>query len=296
MNKNLQAHGKVFLATILIGSSFIVSKNVSDAISPLSVTLLRFIIATIFLTPFIIFNKEHRSKIKPTFSRAMIVSLFYSLFFIFFFTSLKYTTAVNTGTLYTLVPLMTALISIVVFKQKLTLKQFYIYFIGIISSLIVISEGSFESFLNMKSNWGDIIFLLAALSMSLYAVSMKFLSKEGDSSFVFVFLTMLGGVIYLSIGTFIIHEPLNWRILNRETLINIIYLSTATTLLTSYLNQSATVTLGPKKTMAYVYLNPAIVALIQFIFYKDKVNIWTIVGIMVSSIATIIILKRENKF
>ena len=119
MSKELNSHLIVLLATFLVGASFIVSQKLSGIIDPISITLLRFVIASLVLVPIIFFNQNYRKKLIPTFNRAMIISFFYSLFFIGLFKSLEYTTALNTGTIFTLVPFITAIFAIFIFKQKI---------------------------------------------------------------------------------------------------------------------------------------------------------------------------------
>ena len=53
------------------------------------------------------------------------------------FKALEYTTVLNTGSIYTLVPLMTAILCIFSLK-KIPLAQLIVYIIGIISTLIVV--------------------------------------------------------------------------------------------------------------------------------------------------------------
>ena len=55
------------------------------------------------------------------------------------FKALEYTTVLNTGSIYTLVPLMTAILCIFFsLKEKIPLAQLIVYIIGIISTLIVV--------------------------------------------------------------------------------------------------------------------------------------------------------------
>ncbi|WP_267884000.1 EamA family transporter [Halarcobacter anaerophilus] len=80
MSKDLNAHLLIIIATLLVGGSFIVSQNLSGIIDPISITLLRFVIASLVLSPLVLFKKEFRIKIIPTFKRAMIISFFIRYF------------------------------------------------------------------------------------------------------------------------------------------------------------------------------------------------------------------------
>lgn len=293
MSKDLNAHFYVLIATFLVGGSFIVSQKLSGIIDPISITLLRFVIASIFLAPLIFLKKEYRRKITTTFKRAMIISFFYSLFFIGLFTSLEYTTVLNTGTIFTLVPLLTGLLSIFVFKQFIPARQYLIYFIGIIGTCIVVFKGSIELFIEMTLNKGDIIFIFAIVCMALYSICAKYFYKEEDKLIVLVFLTLVGGSIWMSITLFLLNVPLQWNKIEHDMFLYMIYLSIAATLVTSYLYQSATITLGPKRVMSYIYLNPASIALLLFLIEGKFINIWIFIGILISSLATITLLKNE---
>lgn len=293
MTKDLNAHFLILLATFLVGGSFIVSQELSGIIDPISITLLRFVIASLVLAPLVFFKKEFREKIVSTFKRAMIISFFYSVFFIGLFTSLEYTTALNTGTIFTLVPLLTALISIFVFKQKIPFKQYLVYSLGIVGTCIVVFKGNMELFLSLSLNKGDILFLFSISSMALYSICAKYFYKEDDKLVVLVFMTLLGGTIWMSFALLFLNIPLQWEKINSNQFLYMAYLSIGATLITSYLYQKGTVILGPKKVMAYVYLNPAAIALLLLLFNSKVINIWMSLGIIISSFATIVLLKKE---
>ncbi|MCT7540206.1 DMT family transporter [Aliarcobacter cryaerophilus] len=214
MSKELNSHLIIILATFLVGGSFVVSQKLSGIIDPISITLLRFVIASLALLPIIFYNQNYRKKLIPTFSRAMIISFFYSLFFIGLFKALEYTTALNTGTIFTLVPFITAVFSIFIFKQKISLMSYLVYFIGIIGTSMVVFRGNLELFLSLSLNNGDIIFLLAIFSMALYSICMKYFHKDDDELIVLVFMTLFGGVIWMSLALIIFDIPLNWLLGN----------------------------------------------------------------------------------
>ncbi|MCT7532610.1 DMT family transporter [Aliarcobacter cryaerophilus] len=292
MSKELNSHLIIILATFLVGGSFVVSQKLSGIIDPISITLLRFVIASLVLVPIIFFNQNYRKKLIPTFNRAMIISFFYSLFFIGLFKALEYTTALNTGTIFTLVPFITAVFSIFVFNQKISLISYLVYFIGIIGTSMVVFRGNLELFISLSLNNGDIIFLLAIFSMALYSICMKYFHKEDDELIVLVFMTLFGGVIWMSLSLIIFDIPLNWTKIGTEEFLYIIYLSILATLVTSYLYQRGTIFLGPKKVMAYVYLNPATIIIISYFTIHEEINTFVFIGILISSFATFILLYR----
>ena len=293
MTKELKAHLYVLLATFLVGASFIISEKLSGIIDPISITLYRFVIASVCLVPLIFFKQKYRVKLKSTFKRAMIISFFYSVFFIGMFNALEYTSAINIGTIFTLTPLLTGILSIFIFKQYISKKQYLIYIIGILGTCIVVFKGDLSLFLSMSLNKGDIIFLFSIISMALYLISTKLFYKEDDELLVVVFLTLIGGIIWMGLVLLSLDIPLGWEKIQGELFIYMLYLSIAATLVTVYLFQRTTIVLGPNKVMAYSYLNPATVAILLFIFEAKIISFEIIIGILISSIATFILLKKR---
>ena len=293
MTKELKAHLYVLLATFLVGGSFIISEKLSGIIDPISITLYRFVIASVCLAPLIFLKQKYRVKLKSTFKRAMIISFFYSVFFIGMFNALEYTSAINIGTIFTLTPLLTGILSIFIFKQYISKKQYLIYIIGILGTCIVVFKGDLSLFLSMSLNKGDIIFLFSIIAMALYLISAKLFYKEDDELLVVVFLTLIGGIIWMGLVLLSLDIPLGWKKIQGELFIYMLYLSIAATLVTVYLFQRTTIVLGPNKVMAYSYLNPATVAILLFIFEAKIISFEIIIGILISSIATFILLKKR---
>lgn len=293
MQQSTKAHIYVVIATIFIAGSFLASYKLSSTIDAISLTLYRFVLALIFLSPLIIFNKKRVKAVPRVLPKAMVISLFYSLYFIGMFKALEYTTVLNTGSIYTLVPLMTAILCIFFFKEKIPLAQLIVYIIGIISTLIVVFKANLELLLKFSLNQGDIIFLIASLSMALYSIFLKVLYKKDDDIIVLVFSTLMAGIIWMSFTMWILNIPYEWEKVQGNLLFSMLYLVVATTILTLFLYQKATLILGPKKVMAYIYMSPSLVALIMFVFEKQTISLGVLIGIILSTFATIIILRQK---
>lgn len=295
MTEKQKAHILVLIATVLIALSFIVSGKLSGLINPISLTLFRFVLAFIILLPFILVIKKYRVKIKKSFIKGLKISLFYSLYFILLFKALEYTTALNTATLFTLVPLLTAILAGFIFKDKLNILKVSIYLLGMIGTLIVIFDGNIEAFTKLTFNYGDIIFLFAIVSMAFYSISAKYLYEEDDEVLVLTLMTLFGGIIWMGFVLVAFDIPLQWDKIEGIYFNYMIYLSIGATLFTVFLYQKATVILGPNAVMSYVYLNPAIVAIIMYIFENETINQNVLLGILLSIFATIILLKENAK-
>lgn len=293
LKPSLQAHLMVFVATVLVAGSFIAAQHLSRLVNPFSLTLLRFICAAVFLLPLILLKARWRAAILGIMPRAMVISFFYSAFFIGLFESLRYTTTLNTGTLYTLVPSFTALMCLFLFKDKIPHKKTAAYALGALGTCWVIFKGDINALLHFQLNYGDAIFLTGALCMCGYTVTLKYLYR-GDDLIPLVFCNLLGGIFWMSLALLLSGLPLEWHKIEGEALWHMSYLIVGATLTTMYLFQHATIALGPQKIMAYSYLNPAVLALLLWLVNGQEIDPIIIPGILLTALATFVLQGRDT--
>ena len=97
----------------------------------------------------------------------------------------------------------------------------------------------------------------------------------------------------MGLSLIVLGVDLEWYKIEGDLLYYMLYLVIGATLITVFLYQQAAINLGPKKVMAYVYLNPAVVAFLVFIFDGVSISNGTFIGIIISAIATWILLSKE---
>ena len=129
--------------------------------------------------------------------------------------------------------------------------------------------------------------------MALYPVFIKLLYSKKDKLLVLVFATLIGGIIWMSLTMQILNIPYAWNKLDLNHIYLLLYLVIGTTIITLFLYQKATLVLGAKKVMAYIYLSPAMVAIIMFLVEGDTISFGVFIGILLSTFATIIILRQK---
>jgi len=291
--KILRYHFLTLLVTILVAGSFLSSAKLSGVINPFSLTLLRFVIAAGLLLPLILCNKKYRLGITKALPRSLLMSLFYSIFFICMFEALKSTTPLNTGTLYTLVPFITAIFSLFIFKEKIAKKMFVVYLLGITGTCWVIFDGDIHAFLVFSFNRGDALFMGGCLSMVCFSVSMKLLYRGGDM-LVVVFCTLLGGAFWMLLALVLFNKPLQWHLLDSSLLVHMAYLAIFSTLASTFIIQKTTIVLGPTKVMAYIYLSPLCIAILMWMFEGKTIPNIVLPGMILSILATALLQLQSN--
>lgn len=226
--------------------------------------------------------------------RSLIISMFYSGYFICLFESLNFTSALNTGTLFTLVPFLTALFSVFVLKSSISFKQLVVYLLAAAGTVWVIFNGDIDALLSFSLNKGDLLFMVGVFGMCGYSIAMKLLYRN-DDMIILVFCTLLGGALWMAFTLLFLNIPLQWDLLKGDAILYICYLALIATLGTSFLHQKTTVILGPSRVMAYIYLNPVCVVLLGFATNGESILLRVVPGIILSTAATIVLQLMQSK-
>ena len=291
--RNLTTHFLVLLATILVAGSFLASEKLVNSTNPFSLTLLRFLGAALTLSPFALYTESRRRSVFTIMPRALVISFFYSAFFIGLFWSLETTTPLNAGTLFTLVPIITLALSALILREKVLPKQLSIYLVGALGTIWVIFDGDPKKIFLLSLGQGELIFIVAVFFMCCYSIAMKLLYKNDDMT-VLVFCILVGGSIWMALFIFFTRSPLNWHVIQGDLFLYMLYLVVGATLVTVYLYQKTTIILGPSRVNAYIYLNPALIAMLLFIFENKSIEPKIMPGILLSAFSTILLQKLNT--
>lgn len=294
-NKQLiQGHSAIFLATLLIAGAVVACKQVANTMHPLTLTLLRFILAAISMAPIILTKATRRQQIRRAAPRSLAISFFYSMYFVLMFAALRDTSILHVGSISTLAPLLTALISLVVFRTAIGVKKLGVYLLAMLGTLVVVFDGSLQALLNFSLNSGDIIFLVATLLISIYYIVLKGL-HGGVEPIVLAFCTVLGGILWISVTMLVTNVPFDFSGLTTwSDYVSLLYLSIVTTSGTAYLMQKGSTMISATSTSAYQYLSPVLVAVLGVIIlgvYPSAIG-W--VGAAISVGATALLLKIDH--
>ncbi|MGK0289507.1 MAG: drug/metabolite transporter (DMT)-like permease, partial [bacterium] len=171
-------YGWMLIATILIATSFPVGFAITQSLNSIVLIFIRFLFASILFVPILIWKSQLFLPSWKDLSRYSILSFVVVGFFWCMFESLKYTTAINTGVIYTVVPGIAGIYEWFLLKNKFTLKRFIALILGVIGSACVIVQGNFSQIFQMQWNRGDLIFLVGCLFMGIYTPLVKFLHRK----------------------------------------------------------------------------------------------------------------------
>ncbi len=289
-------HVLMLISSALVSTSFTVGKAITNGLDPAILTLVRFFLAALIFLPLI--WKRYTLAI-PSFKvicRYSIISGALVLFFWLMFLSLRYTSALNTGVIFTLVPGISGIYSALLLKERLGVYRLSALILAMTGAIIVIFHGDITRILTMKFNYGDLLFFCGCLSMALYTPLIK-LFHRGEPMAVVTFWILVTGCIWLLLFSIPALSETSWREINPEVWLGIIYLAIFCTIITFFLTQVATMYIGPTRVMAYSYLYPPLVILLNWFSGQPLPPAFTLFGAVIIIPALIILqigAKQEN--
>ncbi len=284
----------MLMTATLVATSFTVGKAVAHAMDPAVLTLLRFGLATLFFLPYI---RKKFGLALPSASalfRYSIISFTLAGFFILMFFSLRYTTALNTGVLFTLVPGISSLYAMVLLKERLGRTRLIALFLAIPGAVWVLFHGEWARMMALELGRGDLIFLGACLLIGFYNPLVRLLYRDEPMAVMtFWVLTTGCGWLFLAALPHIGQVP--WDAVSWSTWAWIFYLAVFCTIVSFFLSQWATLRLGPTRVMAYSYLYPPLILLIDWATGQGLPPLRVLPGVLLIALTMLVVQWEQKK-
>lgn len=289
--KEISGHLLAFVTIFIWGTTFISTKLLLKAISPIEILFLRFTIAFIVLLAVY----PHRLKVKEKkqelyFAAAGLcgVTLYYLLENI----ALTYTFASNVGVIISIAPFFTAIFAHLFLEGEKLRLQFFIGFAVAISGIFLIS---FTGSSNLKLNpWGDILAVSAAVVWAAYSVLTKKISGFHYNTIQATRRIFFYGLVFMIPALFLLGFAINinqW--LEPVNLFNILFLGLGASALCFVTWNSAVKLLGAVKTSVYIYMVPVITVVTAVIVLHERIVgiavfgiVLTLAGLFISELKT----------
>ena len=291
MKSTLIDNFTLLLWVSLMASSFVVSEQLLPYANPIASTALRFILATILMMPFI-----GRASIKQLnykiLLRYSVISLFLVLFFIGLFEALKTTNAMRTSVIYTLLPLISVVLTYIGLKFVTPNKQIAGFLIGTLGAIWVLVAFTQEKLVLIEWRLGDSIFLVACCCLALHVILIKKWATDVPTMLGAFYIMLLGSLILLpfliffgDLNNIAWHEDEFWKVL--------LYLTLFTTIATFFLQQHLLKKVGPNRLLGFTYLIPSIVLIPQGLANMSQLYS-AVPGIMLTFLALYLISPKHQ--
>jgi drug/metabolite transporter (DMT)-like permease len=266
----------LLLTSLLYAGNFVSGKVLVKYITPLTVTDLRLILAIPLLIP-LLWWKE-RSLLPPLRS---IPSLFVmgitgvSLFNIFTYVALKWTSPDNVGLLTAINPISIAIASYIFLKERVSPFQIIGMLISLIGVIVVISNGQWSKLAHFRFNIGDLWMLAAVVTWGLFSVAgrkaMTYVSPYMSTLWATIFGILVMLPFNLTRGFHLTHLDASfWSYM--------LYSAIGGTALATILWNVGIKEVGATRAGIFLNFNPIFTAILAFLLLGVSVTIAQIIG------------------
>ncbi|MCW5206280.1 DMT family transporter [Desulfobulbus sp. F5] len=291
MSGRWRTHLLMLLTTMLVSTSFTVGKAIAGGMDPAVLTLLRFTLAALLFLPFVAWKYGLYLPKRKQFIGYACISFTLTGFFWLMFLSLQSTTALNTGVIYTLVPGLSGLYSAVLLRERLGKYRLMALVPATVGAIWVLFHGSWEQLLAFNLKSGDLIFFCGCLLMAFYTPLVKLFHRDEPMS-VMTFWILITGCGWLLLFFSQRLMAMVWADVPAQVWRGIAYLAIFSTMITFFLSQLCTLRLGPTRVMAYSYLYPPFIMLIEWAYGQPLPPVQMLPG-LVLIVAAMLIVQQE---
>lgn len=282
----------MIISAFLVSTSFTVGGAIAPYLDPLLLTLIRFVLATLFLAPYILFRYTIRCS-WLLFFQCAIISGSLVLFFWCMFLALRHTSPLNTSVIFTLVPSIAGVYAYFLLRERMQKRGLAALLFGLVGALMVIFQGDLLQLVQLNWNKGDVIFFAGCLSMGAYTVLLRYFHNE-TPLIVVTFWILFTGTIWLLIFGLPALCSMQWQAIPLSVWSGLVYLALFTTVITFFLTQYATHILGPTRVMAFSYLYPSFVLFIEFCLGKPVPGWSGFAGVLIVLAAMFVLLRGSR--
>jgi drug/metabolite transporter (DMT)-like permease len=279
------------ITVIFWGISFVSIKIAVAEIPPITMALIRFIIAAVILGV-ILRKMEPDTKMEKKDFPKMLAGGILGITFYFYFenTGVMLTTAANASLIVMIVPVLTIVLDMVFFHSKMSLLKLTGIMIAIAGSyLSVTGNGQLE--LDAASFKGNMLILCSMLAWALYTLVNKSLQGKYSGLFLTTWQTILGTLCLIPLSLTEYHE---WQWFSLLAFWNVLFLALFCSVLCYLLYVYALKRLDVAATTLYLNLVPVVGVVSGYFILHESVLLIQLVGGLVTVIAIILVNMEKN--
>jgi len=265
MSDRIKAHLSLFIVNSIYGANNIVAKDVMPTyLTPSVFIAFRVLGATCLFWLVSLFTKREKVERKDLLKIAICSIFGVALNQLCFFHGLNHSSAINSGIIMTLNPIMVAIMAYFILKEQMnTIK---------ISGVLLGATGAI--FLALQSNghdgstlFGDTLLFINALSYAVYLILVKPLMKKYSALTVTTYVFTFGAIyVLLFPQTLSDFGIINFSQIPFAIWMRVVFVVVAVTFFTYLLTMYAMKFLSATVTSTYIYLQPILVIVFAYLF------------------------------
>ena len=286
-----QGHAAMLLFSVLIAGSFSLGGIMANMIDPGALMAARFLLAGVLIGLLVWMGPGLKREWLAAPWRYLILGGLFSVYFVLMFEGLKTATPVSTAAVFTLTPVLSAAFGWLLLRQITTPRMALALSIGAVGALWVIFRADFAAFLAFDIGRGEWIYFVGCVAHAFYTPLVRRMNR-GEPPLVFTFGTLVAG--FLVLGTYAAPEIIrtDWPALPLIVWFTLAYLAIIASATTFFLLQYATLRLPSAKVMAYTYLTPAWVILLEGLIGHGWPAPMVLIGVGLVVVGLLLLLKE----
>ena len=281
-SEKLKAHAAMLLFAALIAGSFSFGGMAAQHIDAGPLTLWRYLMTVVVMgiLAFGILRAPFRAPQRIW--RFALLGGLIAVYMLTMFVALEFTSPVQTGAVFTLMPLISAGFALLFIGQRTRPDVFIALVLAALGAIWVIFRADIQAILSFDVGRGELIFFVGVICHGAYVPLIRKFS-QGDNPVAFGFWIVVftipwllpTGAVSLATTDFISLPPMVWA--------TIAYLSVVTTALTFMLLQYASMRLPAAKVLGYGYLTPTFIILLEGMLGHGWVSPEVFLGALVTA-------------
>ncbi|MEG0308771.1 MAG: DMT family transporter [Clostridium sp.] len=295
MKQNLDKY-MMLLATIFWSGAFIAGKFSIVEFPVFSLVFFRFLIATIIIFIIMIKVEENWKITKKDIKMFLTLGIVGMIgYHVFFFLSLKYTTATNSSLIGATNPIVTTLLACTFLKERINYKNVIGILISLFGVILIITNGNIGVLLNFKFNIGDILMIIAVVCWAAYSI----LSKKALEIYSPIKITSYAFLtcVILLLPLMIMEKP--WVYIPKVSIngwMSVIYMAIFPSIFGYLIQQMSIKKIGPTKTSLYVNLVPVFSMTLAFLILGEAISwIKILAGLLVIIGICVNVMSKKSK-
>lgn len=280
----LIGHLAMLLFAALVSGSYSLGSMAASHIAPAAINIVRFAFGIMVMSAAAALVTGGRIPMPRAAWRYMLLGALMAVFFVTMFVALRLTDPVSTGAVFTLMPLLSALFGYFLLGQVpggVVLAS--LVFAGL-GSVWVIFRGDINALLAFDIGRGEAIFLVGVVCHALYAPLVKKLNDGREPLVAFTLWTLVATGLCITIYGAGELFTTNWAALPPIVWIAIAYLAVMTTAGTTFLVQFGAMRLPAAKVLAYTYLTPSLIIVIEGLLGHG----WASTSVLLGAVVTVL--------
>lgn len=256
------------------------ARFVADLIPPVTLSFWRWVIALSVLAPFTwSYVRKDWPEIKKGWKSIILLGLLgIASFNTLLYTAAQTTTAINISLTQSVMPAIIVLISFVLFRDRITLRQLFAIALCTLGAGYIIIRGDVQRLIELRFVTGDLIMLMAVVLYALYSALLR--KRPNIHPLSILTTTFTVGVVFLF--------PLYlWEIqsapplvLSQPVVLSLIYVAFFPSILAYLCWNRGVLAIGANHAGLYINLLPLFTALLAVFFLGERFQTYHLAGIL----------------